>query len=389
MADHDEPRFATQTIHGGDQWSVAENAIFPAIVTTSSFAKRDLSDQPRYTYSRAGNPTRHAYESCLAELEGGSGAVACSAGVAATNLALELLPKDSHVIAMAGVYGGTFRLLQDYRSRTAGVSASYVDLNDLAAVQAALRDNTRMIWVESPTNPLLTLVDLQRITDFARTHGLLTCIDSTFCSPWNQRPIVDYGMDLVMHSASKYIGGHTDLTGGVVVARTPELHHQLRNIAMATGCIQGPFDCYLGLRGLKTLALRMERQGSNAAHIAEHLAHHAAVDQVFYPGLASHPQHALCQRQMRSGGAVVSIKLKAGSERFDAFLGALRLFVLADSLGGVESMINHSYSMSHNSMSREEKLAQGITENLFRLSVGIEDVRDLTADLDRALAMLT
>lgn len=388
MADPNQ-RFATRTVHGGDQWSVAENAIFPAIVTSSSFAKRDLSDQPRYSYSRAGNPTRHAYESCIAELEGGCGAVACASGVAATNLVLELLPKDSHLLVMVGVYGGTFRLIEDYRSKSAGLSASYVDLNDAHAMRGAMRANTRMIWIESPTNPLLKLVDLDSVVAFAGQHGLLTCIDNTFCSPWNQRPIVDHGVDLVMHSASKYIGGHTDLTGGIVVAADTTHHERLRATAMATGCVQGPFDCYLGLRGLKTLALRMQRQCANAERLAHFLAGHGGVEAVFYPGLPGHPQHALCQRQMRSGGAVVSARLDADRSQLNAFFGALELFVLADSLGGVESMINHSWSMSHNSLSPEQKQAQGITENLVRLSAGIEDADDLIADLERALGVLT
>ncbi|SDK97371.1 cystathionine gamma-lyase [Modicisalibacter muralis] len=387
MQDNEVSSFTTRTVHGGDQRSVADNAIFPAIVTSSSFAKRGLDDVPDYAYGRVGNPTRHAYESCLAELEGGSGAIACASGMAATNAVLELLPKDSHILVMAGVYGGTFRLIEDYRGRTAGLEASYVDLNDIAALREQLRDNTRLIWIESPTNPLLELVDLERVARFARDHGLLTCIDNTFCSPWNQRPI-EFGIDLVMHSASKYIGGHSDLIGGIVVAADTERLGELRSVAMATGSIQGPFDCYLALRGLKTLSLRMERQAANAETLARFLAEHPRVEAVFYPGLESHPQHELCRRQMRSGGAVVSMKLKAPREAFDTFLGKLKLFVLADSLGGVESMINHSYSMSHGSLNHEQKAAQGISENLFRLSVGIEDIEDLIAELDRALRAL-
>lgn len=377
-------RFATCAVHGGDQQSVADNAIFPAIVTSSSFAKQSLDDKPAYAYGRVGNPTRHAYETCLAELEGGSGAIACASGMAATNTVLELLPKNSHILVMSGVYGGTFRLIEDYRGRTTGLEASYVDLNDSDAMREQLRDNTRLIWIESPTNPLLELVDLAQVAQFAKDHGLITCIDNTFCSPWNQQPL-DFGIDLVMHSASKYIGGHSDLIGGIVVAADDGRLQTLRSIAMATGAIQGPFDCYLALRGLKTLSVRMERQTANAKTLAHYLADHPQVEAVYYPGLDSHPQHELCVRQMRSGGAVVSIKLKAGRDAINAFLGALKLFVLADSLGGVESMINHSYSMSHGSMAHEQKVAQGIAENLFRLSAGIEDVEDLVADLDHAL----
>lgn len=384
----DKPRhFATRTIHAGEQFEVADNAIFPAIVTASSFIKRGLDDTPDYSYSRVGNPTRHAYETCVAALEEGVGAVACASGVNATATVLELLPKDAHVVVMNGVYGGTFRILEDYRSRTSGLTTTYVDLNDLDAVAAAIKPETRLIWIESPTNPLLHLVDIKAVCDLARTRGILTCIDNTFCSPWNQRPIT-LGVDLVMHSASKYIGGHSDLTGGVVVAASEDLHRQLRRISMAIGAVQGPFDCYLALRGLKTLDVRMERQCANALEVARRLEGHPQVEQVYYPGLPSHPQHELCKRQMRSGGAVVAMKVKGDRAALNRLVEALQIFVLADSLGGVESMINHSWSMSHCSMSPEQKGAMGISENLLRLSVGIEAVADLIDDLETALGAL-
>ncbi|AUA34047.1 trans-sulfuration enzyme family protein [Pseudomonas fulva] len=384
----DKPRhFATRTIHAGEQFEVADNAIFPAIVTASSFIKRGLDDTPDYSYSRVGNPTRHAYETCVAALEEGVGAVACASGVNATATVLELLPKDAHVVVMNGVYGGTFRILEDYRSRTSGLTTTYVDLNDLDAVAAAIKPETRLIWIESPTNPLLHLVDIKAVCDLARTRGILTCIDNTFCSPWNQRPIT-LGVDLVMHSASKYIGGHSDLTGGVVVAASEDLHRQLRRISMAIGAVQGPFDCYLALRGLKTLDVRMERQCANALEVARRLEGHPQVEQVYYPGLQSHPQHELCKRQMRSGGAVVAMKVKGDRAALNRLVEALQIFVLADSLGGVESMINHSWTMSHCSMSPEQKGAMGISENLLRLSVGIEAVADLIDDLETALGAL-
>ncbi len=384
----DKPRhFATRTIHAGEQFEVADNAIFPAIVTASSFIKRGLDDTPDYSYSRVGNPTRHAYETCVAALEEGVGAVACASGVNATATVLELLPKDAHVVVMNGVYGGTFRIMEDYRSRTSGLTITYVDLNDLEAVAAAIKPETRLIWIESPTNPLLHLVDIKAVCDLARTRGILTCIDNTFCSPWNQRPIT-LGVDLVMHSASKYIGGHSDLTGGVVVAASEDLHRQLRRISMAIGAVQGPFDCYLALRGLKTLDVRMERQCANALEVARRLEGHPQVEQVYYPGLQSHPQHDLCKRQMRSGGAVVAIKVKGDRAALNRLVEALQIFVLADSLGGVESMINHSWTMSHCSMSPEQKGAMGISENLLRLSVGIEAVADLIDDLETALGAL-
>lgn len=376
--------FATRTIHAGEQSSVADNAIFPAIVTSSSFIKRGLDDNPEYAYSRVSNPTRHAYETCVAALEEGVGAVACASGVSATATVLELLPKDAHVVVMNGVYGGTFRLMEDYRANTSGLTTTYVDLNDLDAVAAAIRPNTKMIWLESPTNPLLHLVDIKPLCDLARERGILTCIDNTFCSPWNQQPIT-LGVDLVMHSASKYIGGHSDLTGGVVVAGNHELLARLRKISMAVGAIQGPFDCYLALRGLKTLDVRMERQSANALRVAQYLEQHPQVEQVFYPGLASHPQHALCQRQMRTGGAVVALRVKGDRAAVNRLVEALSIFVLADSLGGVESMINHSWTMSHNSLSPQQKGVMGISENLVRLSMGIEDYRDLIDDLEAGL----
>ncbi|QXH59121.1 MULTISPECIES: trans-sulfuration enzyme family protein [Pseudomonas] len=381
----DKPRnFATRTIHAGEQSSVADNAIFPAIVTSSSFIKRGLDDNPEYAYSRVSNPTRHAYETCVAALEEGVGAVACASGVSATATVLELLSKDAHVVVMNGVYGGTFRLLEDYRGRTSGLTTTYVDLNDVEAVAAAIRPETQLIWIESPTNPLLHLVDIKAVCELARERGVMTCIDNTFCSPWNQQPIT-LGVDLVMHSASKYIGGHSDLTGGVVVAANHELLGRLRKISMAVGAIQGPFDCYLALRGLKTLDVRMERQSANALRVAQFLEQHPQVEQVYYPGLESHPQHDLCKRQMRTGGAVVALRIKGDRAAVNRLVEALSIFVLADSLGGVESMINHSWSMSHNSLSPEQKGVMGISENLLRLSIGIEDYRDLIEDLDAAL----
>ncbi|PYB85305.1 trans-sulfuration enzyme family protein [Pseudomonas soli] len=381
----DKPRnFATRTIHAGEQSSVADNAIFPAIVTSSSFIKRGLDDNPEYAYSRVSNPTRHAYETCVAALEEGVGAVACASGVSATATVLELLSKDAHVVVMNGVYGGTFRLLEDYRGRTSGLTTTYVDLNDVEAVAAAIRPETQLIWIESPTNPLLHLVDIKAVCELARERGVMTCIDNTFCSPWNQQPIT-LGVDLVMHSASKYIGGHSDLTGGVVVAAKHELLGRLRKISMAVGAIQGPFDCYLALRGLKTLDVRMERQSANALRVAQFLEQHPQVEQVYYPGLESHPQHDLCKRQMRTGGAVVALRIKGDRAAVNRLVEALSIFVLADSLGGVESMINHSWSMSHNSLSPEQKGVMGISENLLRLSIGIEDYRDLIEDLEGAL----
>jgi len=378
-------KFATQVIHAGDQKDPAYNAIMPPIVTASSFVRPNIGEPAgAFGYSRGENPTRHALETCLAELEGGAGAIACASGMAATASVMELLPKDAHVIVSDSVYGGTFRLLEECRTRSSGFTTSYVDLNDTAAIEAAIQDSTALIWIETPTNPLLKLVDLEAIVQVARKHQLLTCVDNTFNSPWNQQPI-RYGVDLVMHSTSKYVGGHSDLIGGAVVAATEELHKQLHYVAMAVGAIQGPFDSYQALRGLKTLDLRMQRQSENAHKIAEHLENHPAIERVYYPGLPSHPQHELCKRQMRSGGAVVTVQLNGGLEAAKHAVGRMQYFVLADSLGGVESMINHAFTMSHGSVPEADKLASGITEGLLRLSVGAEAVEDLIAELDYAL----
>ncbi len=380
-------KFSTKVIHAGEQKDPAYNAIITPIVTASSFIKSNIGESAQFGYSRGENPTRHALETCLSSLEDGVGAVACASGMAATATVMELLPKDAHVIVTDGVYGGTFRLLEECRSKTSGFTTSYVDLNDIEAIEASIQENTALIWIETPTNPLLKLINLQAVANVAKKHKILSCVDNTFSSPWNQRPI-QHGIDLVMHSTSKYIGGHSDLIGGAVIAANKELFEQLQYVSMAVGAIQGPFDSYLALRGLKTLDLRMQRQSENALLIARHLENHPAIKEVYYPGLESHPQHQLCLRQMVSGGAVVSIRLIGNLTEVKAVIERLHYFVLADSLGGVESMINHSYSMSHGSMSSLEKEAAGITESLLRLSVGAESVEDLIAELDHALKVI-
>ncbi|WP_293266921.1 aminotransferase class I/II-fold pyridoxal phosphate-dependent enzyme [Neptunomonas sp.] len=381
-------QFSTKVIHAGEQTDPAYNAIITPIVTASSFVKPNIDASAQFSYSRGENPTRHALETCLASLEGGVGAVACASGMAATATVMELLPKDAHVIVTDSVYGGTFRLLEDCRSKTSGFTTTYVDLNDRKAVEASIQDNTALIWIETPTNPLLKLVDLEAIAKIAHKYNILSCVDNTFSSPWNQQPLL-HGIDLVMHSTSKYIGGHSDLIGGAVVASNEELFTQLKFVSMAVGAIQGPFDSYLALRGLKTLDLRMQRQSDNALVIACHLEKHKSIEAVFYPGLKSHPQHNLCRRQMVSGGAVIAIRLLGGLEETKRFIARLHYFVLADSLGGVESMINHSFSMSHGGMPAKDKEAAGITENLLRLSVGAESVEDLLNELDYALEVIT
>ncbi|ANU37042.1 PLP-dependent aspartate aminotransferase family protein [Vibrio scophthalmi] len=377
-------KIATIAIHGGNQTDKGNNAIFPPIVTASSFIQPNLGESGEFFYSRCGNPTRNAYETALAELEGGIYATATASGMAATSLALEVLSKDAHVIVMSSVYGGTYRLFESLRTRTSGLEFSYVNLNDLDAVTAEIRDNTALIWIETPTNPLLELVDVEAICDLAKQHNINTCVDNTFSTAWNQRPF-DLGADMVMLSTSKYIGGHSDVIGGALITNNPELAAQINAYKTTVGAIASPFDSYLALRGLKTLDVRMERHCANALKVAKFLENHPKITEVHYPGLASHPQHALCQRQMKTGGAVVTIRLAGGEEQVRQFIAKLRYFVLAESLGGVESMINHTASMSHGSVPKQEREAMGIYFETLRLSIGIEDADDLIDDLQQAL----
>lgn len=377
-------KIATIAIHGGNQTDKDNNAIFPPIVTASSFIQPNLGESGEFFYSRCGNPTRNAYETALAELEGGIYATATASGMAATSLALELLSKDAHVIVMSSVYGGTYRLFESLRTRTSGLGFSYVDLNDLCAVEAAITDKTALIWIETPTNPRLELVDIKAICELAKEKGVITCVDNTFSTAWNQRPF-DLGADMVMLSASKYIGGHSDVIGGALITNDEALATQLSAYKTTIGAIASPFDSYLSLRGLKTLDVRMERHCANALKVAKFLEKHDKIIEVHYPGLPSHPQHDLCQRQMKTGGAVVTIRLAGGEAEVRQFIGKLRYFVLAESLGGVESMINHTASMSHGSVPKEEREAMGIYFETLRLSIGIEDADDLINDLQQAL----
>ncbi|MFD2176144.1 trans-sulfuration enzyme family protein [Veronia pacifica] len=378
-------KIATIAIHGGDLKDKGHNAIFPPIVTASSFVQPNLGEGGEFSYSRCGNPTRKAYESALAALEGGIYATATASGMAATSLALELLPRDAHLIVMSSVYGGTYRLFEDLRTRTSGLSFTYVDLNNIQAVTSAIQSNTAMIWIETPTNPLLELVDMTAICNLAQENNLLTCVDNTFSTAWNQRPL-SHGADIVMLSTSKYIGGHSDLIGGALITARDDLATSLDKLKTTVGATASPFDAYLALRGLKTLDVRMERQCANALKIAEFLSAHSEILEVHYPGLPSHPQHVLCNKQMRTGGAVVTIRLRGNKETVRRFIGRLELFVLAESLGGVESMVNHTASMSHGSVPQKEREAMGIYFETLRLSVGIEDADDLIDDLKQALA---
>lgn len=376
-------------------------AIFPPITTATSFVRPSLDEEGRFGYARCGNPTRHAYETALAALEGGTFCTATASGMAATALALELLPHGSHVIVMHGVYGGTIRLFEKVRKHSMGLETTFTDLNDVREVCKCIRSNTRMIWVETPTNPLLNLVDVPALAAAVAAHqpnkqssGLLSdrillCADNTFATAWNQKPLA-LGVDLVMLSTSKYIGGHSDMIGGALITKDPAVAERLNLLKTSVGAVASPFDAYLALRGLKTLAIRMERQCANALHVATFLQEHARIAEVHYPGLPSHPDHQLCKRQMRAGGAVVTVRLKSGDGddigMMRRFFSRLRYWVLAESLGGVESMINHSATMSHGSLTQEERRSMGIYDTTLRLSVGIEDADDIVNDLRFALA---
>ena len=377
--------FGTRTIHAGQTPDPSTGAVMTPIYATSTYAQQAPGVHKGFEYSRTQNPTRFAFERCLADLEEGTAAFAFASGLAATATVLELLDHGSHVVACDDLYGGTYRLFERVRRRSAGLEVSYVDPTDLAAVEAATGPDTRMIWMESPSNPLLKLADLAAVAELARRRGVLAAVDNTFASPYCQRPLA-LGFDLVVHSTTKYLNGHSDMIGGaVVVGDNAELAERLRFLQNAVGAVSGPFDSFLALRGLKTLALRMERHCRNALRIAEWLEPRSDVVRVIYPGLKSHPQYELARRQMNGFGGMVSAVLAGGLDRARRFLGQCRLFTLAESLGGVESLIEHPGLMTHASIPPENRAALGIDDGLVRLSVGVEDAYDLIADLDQAL----
>lgn len=377
--------FSTRAVHAGQEPDPTTGAIMTPIYATSTYVQQSPGRHRGYEYSRTQNPTRMAYERCIADLEGGRAGFAFASGMAATATVLELLDSGSHVLCMDDVYGGTYRLFENVRRRSAGLEFSFIDMADPQTVEPAIRPNTRMIWVESPSNPLLKLVDLPQLAAIGKRHGVLTVADNTFASPWIQCPL-ELGFDLVMHSATKYLNGHSDMIGGVViVGDNADLAERLAYLHNAVGGIAGPFDSFLALRGLKTLALRMERHCANAQQIAEWLTAHPRIEKVYYPGLGSHPQHELAKRQMRAFGGMVTAVLRGGLEPARRFLERCRIFALAESLGGVESLIEHPGSMTHASIPAEKRAELGIDDGLVRLSVGIEDLDDLLADLAQAL----
>ncbi|ELQ6125617.1 PLP-dependent transferase [Cronobacter dublinensis] len=377
-------KFATLSVHSGAHHD-QHGAVMPPIYATSTYAQPAPGEHTGYEYSRSGNPTRHALERAIAELEAGSQGFAFASGLAAISTVLELLDKESHIVAVDDVYGGTYRLLENVRKRTAGLSVSWVKPDDLAALEAAIRPETRMIWVETPTNPLLKLADLEAIAGLARRHGLISVADNTFASPAIHRPLT-LGFDIVVHSATKYLNGHSDVVAGLaVVGDNAALAQQLAYLQNAIGGVLDPFSSFLTLRGIRTLALRMERHSANALKIAQRLEQHPQVEKVFFPWLESHPQHTLARRQMALSGGMISIVVRGDEARAAQVIKTLRLFTLAESLGGVESLVSQPFSMTHASIPLEQRLANGITPQLIRLSVGIEEADDLIADLEQAL----
>jgi len=377
-------RFATKAIHAGLKPDPATGAIMTPVYLTSTYAQSAPGQHKGYEYSRSEHPTRAALERNLAALEGVEYGLAFASGLAAENTVLNLLQAGDHVLATRDLYGGTYRLFEQVWAKV-GIEFSYAEGEDIDALARAFRPNTRLLWIETPSNPMLNIVDLQAVCQLAHTHGALVVVDNTFATPYLQRPF-EFGADIVVHSTTKYLGGHSDVVGGALCIRDRSLYEQLKFYQNAVGAVPGPLDCFLVLRGIKTLALRMRQHCENARRIAEYLAQHPEVKQVRYPGLPSHPGHALARRQMSDFGGIVTMELKGGVERAMRFLSRTRLFTLAESLGGVESLMCHPATMTHASIPPEERARIGISDALIRLSVGIEDVDDLIEDLEQAIA---
>ena len=377
--------FSTRCVHAGQAPDPTTGAVMMPIYATSTYVQESPGVHKGYEYARTQNPTRMAFERCIADLESGTAAFAFASGLAATATVLDCLDAGSHIIAADDLYGGTRRLFTRVRERSAGIETTYLDLSDASVLESAIRPNTRMIWIETPSNPLLKLIDLEQVAQIGRRRGVWTAADNTFATPWIQRPL-EAGFDLVVHSTTKYLNGHSDMVGGTVIAgENTELRERLAFLQNAVGAVSGPFDSFLALRGLKTLALRMERQCASAQRIAEWLERHPKVRRVYYPGLASHPQHALARRQMRAFGGMVSAELAGTLDDARRFLERCRLFALAESLGGVESLIEHPAIMTHASVPEDVRQVLGVNDSLVRLSVGIEDPEDLIGELEAAL----
>jgi cystathionine beta-lyase/cystathionine gamma-synthase len=376
--------FATRAIHAGQPADPSTGATITPIFQTSTYTQEGLGANKGYEYSRTHNPTRAALETCLASLEGARHGLAFASGMAATNAVMSLLESGDHVIACDDLYGGTYRIFERVL-RKSGLTFDYVLAGDTAAYAAAIRPNTKMIWIETPTNPLLGLVEIAGVAAIARQHGLTLVVDNTFASPYLQQPLA-LGAHVIVHSTTKYINGHSDVIGGAVLTSDDTIYEALKFYQNAAGGVPAPFDAWLTLRGVKTLAVRMRQHCENAMQVARFLEGHPSVRQVYYPGLESHPDHALAGRQMRGYGGMVSFAFEGTREDVDSFVRRLRVFALAESLGGIESLCCHPASMTHGSIPKEEREARGVTDTLLRLSVGIEDVDDLIADLEQALA---
>ena len=377
--------FNTRAIHADQEFDPTTNAVITPIYATSTYAQTAPGEHRGFDYARSHNPTRFAYERAVANLEGGTAGFAFASGLAAASAILELVDAGSHIIAMDDLYGGTYRLFERVRKRSANLEFSYVDMTDPHAMAAAIRPNTRMVWLETPTNPLLKLVDIAAVAAISRKHNLLLVVDNTFASPWIQQPLA-LGADVVLHSATKYLNGHSDLIGGIaVVGNNKQVSEHLGFLQNATGGIAGAFDSFLAHRGVKTLGLRMERHCDNALALAQWLEKHPAIDRVIYPGLKSHPQHALAREQMHGFGGMISAIVTGGEKAASAMLKQCSVFTLAESLGGVESLIEHPASMTHASIPADVRQKIGIADGLIRLSVGIEQVEDLITDLEKTL----
>jgi len=379
--------FETRAIHAGQEPDPTTGAIMTPIYTSSTYVQESPGVHKGYDYSRSTNPTRKALEACIADLEGSNFGYAFASGMSASATVLETLSSGDHVIAMDDLYGGTYRLFENVRKRSAGLDFTFCDLSDVKALEASLKPNTKMIWIETPTNPLLKIADLKAIASFAKHNNLIAVCDNTFCSPFVQNPL-EFGFDIVVHSATKYLNGHSDLIGGVVVCSddNTELAEQLLYLQNAVGSIMNPFDSFLLLRSLKTLPVRMERHCYNAIQIANFLESHNSIQRVIYPGLESHPQHEIAKEQMNGFGGMISVEIKGGLAGAKKFLERTEIFSLAESLGGVESLIEHPAIMTHASIPPEVREEIGISDGLVRLSVGIEALEDLTEDLEKALA---
>ena len=386
MSKKNKEGFETRAIHAGQKADPTTGAVMMPIYTSSTFEQESPGVHKGFDYSRSINPTRKAFEECIASLENGEVGFGFSSGVAAISACVELLAPGDHVIAMNDLYGGTVRLFNEIKTLSQGIEVTYVDMTDIQNVLDAKTDKTKMIFVETPTNPLLRVVDLSAIADFAKSEGILSVCDNTFASPYVQQPL-SHGIDIVLHSATKYLGGHSDLIAGALVIgkKDEELIARMANIVNSLGPVTGAFDSYLILRSLKTLAVRMERHCENALAIAQHFENHKEISEVIYPGLTNHPQNELAAKQMNGFGGIISMNIKGGLEKSKRFLEQTKIFALAESLGGVESLIEHPALMTHASLPKNRREAIGISDGLVRLSVGIESLDDLIEDIEQAL----